>query len=127
MPLRIFIVDDNASFVAAATRLLDGSEFAVVGQSTTAAEALQQIGELDLDVVLLDIDLGEDSGFTLARQLAERFNGAAPAMVMVSAHPYEEFAELVAESPAVGFISKSDLSRSKLADLLRASRSTPGA
>jgi DNA-binding NarL/FixJ family response regulator len=115
--LRCLIIDDNTAFVAAATSLLSGSGFDVVGRATTASEALRQFRALAPEVVLVDIDLGEESGFALARQLAEA-NGNHPKMVLVSAHPEDEFADLIAESPAVGFLAKSELSAASLSKLL---------
>ena len=116
---RTVIVDDNASFLAAATSILDGSEFAIVGKAKTAAEAVLRVEELEPDVVLIDIDLGEDSGFELAQRLTEMLNGGGPKLVLISAHPEDDFADLIAESPALGFIAKWDLSAGSLAELLR--------
>jgi DNA-binding NarL/FixJ family response regulator len=117
---RTLIVDDNPSFLAAAKALLDGPDFAIVGLAATSAHALEKVDELDLDLVLLDIDLGEENGIVLARTISDRLAGAAPKLVLISAHPEEDFADLIAESPAIGFLAKSELSRDRLAGLLRA-------
>jgi CheY-like chemotaxis protein len=115
---RTLIVDDNVSFLAAAKTILDGAEFAIVDAVTNSADALAKVEELELDLILLDIDLGEESGFVLARQIGDRLDGGAPKMVLVSAHPEDDFADLIAESPAVGFLAKSELSRARLTGLL---------
>ena len=60
------------------------------------------------DVTLVDIGLGSEDGFEVARQLAER--DAAGKVILISTHSREEFAELIEASPAIGFISKSALS-----------------
>jgi len=119
VPLRCLIVDDNASFVGAARSILDGPELTVVGAAATAAEAVQRADELAVDVTLIDIDLGEESGLALAQELAERDSHAASRIVLISAHPEDDFADLIAESPAVGFVAKSELSAGAIADLLR--------
>lgn len=119
MPLRTLIVDDNAPFRAAARAILEGSEFSVIGEAATAAEAARRVDELDPEIILLDIDLGEDSGFAVARQLAGRVNDAGPKLILISIHPEDRFADLIAESPALGFLAKSDLSPGRLAELLR--------
>ena len=118
MPLRCLIVDDNASFLAASRAILHGQELSVVGEAATAAEALRRTAELRPDLVLLDIDLAEDSGIEVARQLAKEAGAAAPAVIFISAHPAEDYADLVEESPALGFIPKSDLSTAAVRDLL---------
>jgi DNA-binding NarL/FixJ family response regulator len=67
MPLRCLIVDDNAQFMEASRILLEGQGVSVVGVAMTAAEGLRGAEELQPDVVLVDINLGADSGFDLAR------------------------------------------------------------
>lgn len=118
MPLRTLIVDDNALFRAAARTILNGSEFSVVGEAASAGEAVRSAKELNPEIVLLDIDLGEDSGFAVARQLAASIDGAGAKLILISIHPEERFTDLIAESPAVGFLAKSDLSPYRLAKLL---------
>ena len=70
MPLRCLIVDDNASFREEMRGLLAEQGLDVVGGAGSAAEAHRQIAELRPDVALIDIDLGGESGFELARQAA---------------------------------------------------------
>ena len=111
---------DNAAFLAAARAILEGRDFTVVGEAATAPEALQRAEELAPDLVLLDIDLGEDNGLALARALARRTPSAASKLILVSAHPRDDFADLIAESPALGFIAKSELSPVTLGELVAA-------
>jgi DNA-binding LytR/AlgR family response regulator len=71
-------------------------------------------------LALVDIDLGGESGFDVARRLCEGEGGSfAGAVVLVSTHAEEQFAELIAASLAVGFIAKSELSADAIATLLR--------
>jgi len=116
--MRCLIVDDNASFLGASRSLLERQGLSVVGVASTGAEGVQLAAELAPDVILLDIDLGEESGFTVARQLAGVDGAATFAVILISTHPEDDFAELVAESPAVGFIAKSDLSVAAIEQLL---------
>jgi DNA-binding NarL/FixJ family response regulator len=116
--LRCLIVDDNTAFVAAAESVLDGSEFEVVGGATTVSEGLRQVEDLNPEVVLVDIDLGEESGFALVRQVVQASDGDHPMLVMLSAHPEVAFADLIAESQASGFITKSELSPARLSEVL---------
>jgi DNA-binding NarL/FixJ family response regulator len=81
----------------------------VVGLASTSAEALRQSAELHPEVILIDITLAGESGFDLAWRLAERRRGAA-GMILISTHPQADFADLIDESPAAGFLSKSELS-----------------
>src|SRR5438270_14003523 len=69
MPLRCHIVDDSSDFLRSARALLERQGVTVVGVASTGAEAIEQAEALWPDVLLLDIDLGQDSGFELARRL----------------------------------------------------------
>ena len=112
---RYLIVDDNRHYAAAARDLLEREGVTVVGVASTSAEALRLTADLGPDVILVDIDLGEESGFDLATLLAAET--AAP-VVLISAHSESEFADLIAASPAVGFLSKSELSAAAVSNLL---------
>lgn len=116
MSLRCLIVDDDAAFIEASQGTLEGEEINVVGTATTAAAALRRSAELRPDVVLVDISLGEESGLALARELARVADGAR--VILISTHPEEDFADLIAESPAAGFLPKSDLSADAIQELL---------
>jgi DNA-binding NarL/FixJ family response regulator len=110
MQIRCLIVDDNQSFLDAARLLLEREGVAVVGVATTSAEALRLEEELRPDVVLVDIRLGEESGFDLARRLSGT-------VILISTHAPSEYAEEVAASPAAGFIPKVQLSASEVVRL----------
>jgi len=103
--VRCLIVDDNRPFLDAARLLLEREGVAVVGVATTSAEAVQLEEELRPDVVLVDIPLGDESGFNLARRLSGT-------VILISTHAQSEYAEEIAASPAAGFIHKAQLSAS---------------
>jgi DNA-binding NarL/FixJ family response regulator len=105
----VLIVDDSRSFLDVGRDLLERQGVRVVGLASTSAEALRQSAELHPEVILIDITLAGESGFDLARRLAERRRGAA-GMILISTHPQADFADLIDESPAAGFLSKSELS-----------------
>jgi CheY-like chemotaxis protein len=117
MPLRCLIVDDRPSFSDAARELLTDQGVTVVGTATSSAEAIQRIQELRPDVALVDIDLGEESGFDLARRLAA--NGSAVRVILISTHDEREFKKLIESSPTVGFLAKTELSAENILRLLQ--------
>ena len=118
--LRCVIVDDSPRFLDAARGLLERQGIHVVGVASTSAEALQRTGELRPDVTLLDIDLGSESGLELARRLHARPAPVpAPApVILISTHAEQDYAELIAASPAVGFLPKTALSGDAIRTLL---------
>ena len=65
IPVRHLIVDDDASFREEICALLAEQGLDVVGGAGSAAEGLRQIAELQPDVALIDIDLGDESGLEL--------------------------------------------------------------
>jgi CheY-like chemotaxis protein len=118
MDLRCLIVDDSLRFLQAARGLLEREGVSVVGVAVSGAEALRQARTLRPDVLLLDIDLGGESGFELAQRLAREPGLGGPRVILISTHAEQDFAELIAASPAVGFLSKSELSASAIGELL---------
>jgi DNA-binding NarL/FixJ family response regulator len=110
MQLRVLIVDDNEAFLAAARALLERQGLSVVGVASTSADALERAEQLQPNVMLVDITLGDESGFELARRVAARDGAGGPAVVLISTHAQEDFADLIAECPASGFLAKCDLS-----------------
>ena len=109
MTPRSLLVDDNSRFLSAARELLEREGLEVVGVASTIAEATRLVGALDPDVCLVDIDLGNESGFELARELASGENHL-PHVILISAYPERDFTDMIAESPAIGFLSKPELS-----------------
>lgn len=118
MELRCLVVDDSPQFLAAARGLLELQGITVAGVASTGAEALRQTADLRPDVVLMDIDLGGESGLELSHRLHDAGGPAAPPVILISTHPEEDYAELIAASPAVGFIPKISLSAGAIRDLL---------
>jgi CheY-like chemotaxis protein len=118
MALRALIVDDNSNFLGAARDLLEREGVEVIGVATTGVEAIRLAADLQPDVTLVDIDLGDESGFDVARALADDGRGNSSPIVLVSTHAEKDFADLIASSPAVGFLSKSDLSARTLREVL---------
>lgn len=113
--LRMVIVDDSSHFLDAACNVLERDGVNVVGVAGTSAEAFKVVEELRPDVILVDVDLGEESGFDLARRLAA---SADARVVLISAYPESELADLIAVSAADGFVSKSELSAGAVSNLL---------
>jgi DNA-binding NarL/FixJ family response regulator len=112
------IVDDDGAFLDVARTLLEQQGITVAGIARDGADAVERARVLRPDVVLLDICLGKESGFEVARQLAG--NGDARALIMISTHGAADYAELIADSPVAGFLPKSDLSAAAIRNILGA-------
>ena len=113
MGLRCLIVDDSDEFVASAARLLESQGVRVVGHASSGNEALRLAQALEPDVVLVDIELGEEDGIELAHRLTQR--APSTRIVLISAHEQDE---LMDGCPAVGFLPKEALGATAIAGLL---------
>jgi two-component system nitrate/nitrite response regulator NarL len=117
MPLRCIIVDDYQPFLKVARAELERQGMAVVGVATNGTEALRQACELTPDVALVDIALGTESGFDVAREISP----CVGSVILISSDEYygdDDYAELMAGSPAVGFLSKATLSADAISRLV---------
>jgi two-component system, NarL family, nitrate/nitrite response regulator NarL len=116
--ISILIVDDNQPFLDVACALLERGGLQVAGVAATVGEALSQNEQLRPDVVLIDIVLADESGFELARRLAQSDRSSRPATILTSTHSEEDFADLIAQSPVNGFLRKSELSAASIRRVL---------
>ena len=126
MTLRCVIVDDNPVVLRAASDLLETQGVHVVGVAGTGEEALAIVNELEPDVVLVDIVLGAESGFDVARRLVDGIDTAGSRTILISTRDEADFADLIAASPAIGFLPKSRLSAAAIRRLLARARAEGG-
>jgi DNA-binding NarL/FixJ family response regulator len=117
VPTSCLIVDDQRPFLRAAKSVLEADGLDVVGVADNVDEAIRLATELRPDVVLVDIDLADESGLDLASRLATGAN--AIDVVLISTHGEEDFAELIEASPAIGFLPKTELSASAVTALVQ--------
>jgi CheY-like chemotaxis protein len=118
MSVRCLVVDDSQAFLQAARRILERGGMTVVGATTSSAEALVRVNETNPDVVLVDIMLGSESGFDLALKLTTAPQTRQAAVILISTHGEDDFRDLIAASPAIGFLPKWRLSARAIEDLL---------
>jgi CheY-like chemotaxis protein len=112
--IRCLIVDDNESFLGVARELLEQEGLNVAGVASTTSDAVRQVELLRPNVVLVDIFLGDESGIDLARRLTEDGLSEEAMVILISTHAETDVADLIASSPAAGFVPKADLSASAI-------------
>jgi CheY-like chemotaxis protein len=123
MSLRAVIVDDSAEFLRVARSMLEREGITVVDSVQTGAGALRSAQEHDPDVVLLDVGLGEESGFDVAERLSQA-SDARIRVILISAGSEQDLREFIDASPAIGFVPKALLSADTITDLLDGSPSS---
>jgi two-component system response regulator AlgR len=119
--MKVLIVDDEPPARERLVRLLeeiDACELA--GEAGNGAEAIELVGRLAPDVVLMDIRMPGMDGVEAARHLGQL--DEPPAIIFITA--YDEYALRAFDTHAVGYLLK-PVRREKLAETLtRASRLT---
>jgi DNA-binding NarL/FixJ family response regulator len=113
---RCLIVDDNPGYLSEARHLLQRQGVSVVRVASNGGDAMALAASDRPDVALVDIDLGAESGLDVARALA--MSDEPVAVILISAYAEKDLRELLDDSPAVGFLPKSVVSRAAIDDLL---------
>ena len=112
----VLIVDDHASFRLQAKAVLEAGGHIVVGEAGSGRVALQLAGALRPEIVLLDVGLPDMDGFEVARRMAAV--EPPPVVVLTSSRDAGAYGPRIAESPAVGFIAKDELTGPALTSLV---------
>ncbi len=112
-PPRVLIVDDQPSFRGMARRVLEWRGYVVVGEAHSASSAIAAAESLAPDAVLLDVCLGEDSGFDVACAMTEARPGLP--VLLISSIDYRDCHALLRACGSCGFVLKADLGHADLA------------
>ena len=118
MPLRCVIVDDNSQFLETARTLLRRDGIDVVGVASNSADALARVAELQPDVALVDVYLGDEDGIDLARRLTSGAEGVRCPVILISTYSEANLGGVIEQSPAAGFVRKTLLSGTAVRDVL---------
>lgn len=116
--MRCVIVDDDDNFLRVARELLEGEGITVVGAVSTGAQACRTCRQLHPDVALVDINLGTETGFDVARLLAGQAETEPPRVILISASPGDASPDMITDSPAVSFLPKESLSGTAIRAIL---------
>ena len=116
MACSVLIVDDHAGFRAQARELLAVAGYDVVGEAADGASGVRVARDMSPDVVLLDVQLPDVTGFEVVKQIAS--SPGRPAVILISSRDAADYGSRVARCGARGFITKADLSARTLAAAL---------
>ena len=114
---RIVIVDDDPTFLATVRRLLEDEGFEVVGEALTGQDGVAAAAEIDTELVLVDVGLPDIDGFDVVERIAA--GAHAPPVVLTSIRSAGDFANLIHDSSARGFLTKDEITGDALRAILR--------
>jgi len=107
---RIFLVDDHPLVREWLTNLIhQQTDMTVCGESETAPHALQTIAGAKPDVAIVDLSLKDSSGIELIKALREAQPNVA--VLVLSMHDEEHYAERALRAGAKGYVMKRETTR----------------
>jgi DNA-binding NarL/FixJ family response regulator len=101
--MRILIVDDHAMVREGLKRILL-EEFKDAGEAANTTEALDQIWKKKWDIALLDITMHGRTGLDVLKEI--RASASKVPVLVLSAHPEEQYAVRVLKAGAAGYLTK---------------------
>jgi DNA-binding NarL/FixJ family response regulator len=116
VPRTVLIVDDHDTFRGAVRALLEADGFVVIGEAADGRQALAEVARLAPDIVLLDIQLPDLDGFSVAARLAA--TSPCPAVVLVSSRDAVTYGDRLLRAHAAGFLPKWEVTGATLAGIL---------
>lgn len=100
----LLIVDDAVFMRTTIKRMLEVSQFEVIGEATNGREAVEMYRELKPDIVTMDITMPEMTGIEAVKEIIVEFPDAK--IVMVTALGQQKLIIEAIESGAKDFITK---------------------
>jgi CheY-like chemotaxis protein len=112
--VRVLIVDDNHEARAVVRGVLERRGHVVIAEAVSGKDAVAATTQSDPDVVLVDVRLGEESGYDVAKTLTRTWPGLAVLLMSVDSHASTELARA---NGARGLVIKHRLHTVDLAEL----------
>ncbi len=118
MTIRLMLVDDHAVVRSGLRMLLENEpDLVIVGEAGTAQAAVDLAGQMQPDVILMDIGLPDATGIEATRRIKQ--NQPQIAVVALTIHEDEEYFFKMLQAGATGYVPK----RAAPEELLSAVRS----
>ncbi|NQU29941.1 MAG: response regulator transcription factor [Anaerolineae bacterium] len=105
MTIRLLLVDDHMVVRTGLRMLLEGpKDIEIIGEASTAKEAIESAKNLQPDVILMDIGLPDMSGIEATREIKRSSDKIA--IVALTIHEDEEYFFKMLEAGASGYVPK---------------------
>ena len=116
MGTKVLIVDDHEGFRSMVRSILEADGYDVVGVAGDGAAGITAARDLEPELVVLDVQLPDTTGFDVARQL--RSEGLTSPIILTSSRDASSYGDQIETSGAVGFIPKAEMSGEAVRALL---------
>lgn len=114
--VKVLIVDDQAPFRGAARAVVGATkEFSVIGEAESGEEAVDLVGALAPDLVLMDINMGGIDGIEATRRITATHPETM--VVLVSTYAASDLAADARTCGAAAYVHKEELAPRVLRDL----------
>src|SRR6266545_5653035 len=105
MTIRLLLVDDHAVVRSGLKMLLENErDVQIIGEASSAAEAMEAAVRLKPDLILMDIGLPDLSGIDATREIKKRISEVS--IVALTIHEDEEYFFKMLEAGATGYVPK---------------------
>ncbi len=104
MPVRVLVVDDNATARASIRQLLEKHGFEIAGEATTGRQAIEQYFKLNPDLVTMDLRMPEMDGVSAIKQIRQRSPDAK--IIAVTSVDDDGIAKLATKAGAANYLVK---------------------
>ena len=116
--IKILIVDDQNFTRQALQAILEAEQdFEVVGQAVSGSQAIEQMEEKEIDIMIVDLEMPEMSGLTVTEIINKRFPSTR--VIILSGNDDEANINAAVEAGARGYLLK-NTSTQEIADTIRA-------
>jgi two-component system, NarL family, nitrate/nitrite response regulator NarL len=117
--VRVLIADDDPLFMDALEAILGiEAQIQIAGRANDGEEALRLAGELEPDVVLMDLSMPVVDGFEASRRI--RVQAPDTAVVVLTGSSYAEDVEKAFDAGASGYVTKDRISQDLVRTVLAA-------
>ena len=106
--ISLLLADDNPYMLTALVHMLQ-QDYSIVAALSNGTSVVAEAAHLNPDVILLDVSLGDITGFQVAEHLKSK--ACSSKILLLSVHENPEFVRAASDLGISGYVFKSQISR----------------